>query len=133
MVVSLEARCVSLLSSFPPTCFPQLTDRQEYLLRVLPDSISSEGPLSSNPTLLSIYSQLPYELFKQIIESPLLPITPTQSRFMFAKKAISLRKKGAAASGMEESVVLAIGSEQGAVHITRKPKRARTALWKVES
>jgi hypothetical protein len=82
--------------------------------------------------LLAVYAQLPYDLFKHCVEHPSLPIKPTQSRFAFAKKAIAMRKKQALAAHTEESVVLAIANDQGAVHITRKPKKARTALWKVE-
>nr|GFD59388.1 hypothetical protein [Tanacetum cinerariifolium] len=71
-------------------------------------------------------------LFKSCVESPEFPITPTQSRFAFAKKAIASRKKQASAASLEEIVVLAVASQEGTVHITRKPKRSRAPLYKVE-
>lgn len=102
--------------------------RMDYLIQTLPANSSP----STNTPLLTIYTQLPFDLFKQCVESPQSPINPTQARFTFAKKVIGLRKKTAAASGMEENVVLSVSDEQGSVHVMRRPKRARTALWKVE-
>lgn len=104
------------------------SDIVNFLVRTLP---GSAGPKS--PALVDAYAALPYELFKSCVESPELPIDAIQERFAFAKKVVAARKKGAAASGMEESVVLAVkddGDGMG-VHVTRKPKRVRQ-LWKVE-
>jgi hypothetical protein len=89
--------------------------------------------MSSNPALLTTYAQLPFNLFKLCVEHTSLPITPTQNRFAFAKKAIAQRKKAASAAQMEENVVLAVGEELGTVHVTQRPKRSRTALFKVEN
>lgn len=112
-------------------------DLLDFLLRALPSQLAVEpqGPLHSDPRLLSAYVPLPFDLFKLCVESPDLPIPFMQDRFAFAKRAIAQRKKRAAGQGaqMEESVVLALrddGDGMG-VQITRKPKRSR-ALWKVE-
>lgn len=104
------------------------SDIINFLIRTLPNSVGS-----NRQALVDAYAALPYELFKSCVESPDLPIEAMQERFQFAKKVVAARKKGAAASGMEESVVLAVkddGDGMG-VHVTRKPKRARQ-LWKVE-
>lgn len=120
-------------------------DVVDFLLRALPAQLSAgEGtqPLQNDPRLMAAYVPLPYELFKQCIESPDLPIPFMQDRFAFAKRAIAQRKKLAQARAagnppsaqMEESVVLALKDDGDgmAVHVTRKPKRSRAALWKVE-
>lgn len=104
------------------------SDIVNFLIRTLPNSVGS-----NRQALIDAYAGLPYELFKSCVESADLPIEAMQERFQFAKKVVAARKKGAAASGMEESVVLAVkddGDGMG-VHVTRKPKRARQ-LWKVE-
>lgn len=104
------------------------SDIVNFLIRTLPGNV---GPKSQ--ALVDVYAALPYELFKSCVESPDFPIEAMQERFAFAKKVVAARKKGATASGMEESVVLAVkddGDGMG-VHVTRKPKRARQ-LWKVE-
>ncbi|WVQ62721.1 uncharacterized protein L199_000869 [Kwoniella botswanensis] len=109
-------------------------DIVNYLLHQLPSSY----PLSSittQPEITSIFSQLPYELFKLILESKEFPFGSMQERFSYTKKIISSRKKHSPSGpgGMEESVVLAFkGSDQGMeIHISRKPKKSRH-LWKVE-
>jgi hypothetical protein len=122
-------------------------DVEDYLVRALPASITAEGQaLHTDPRLLAAYVPLPYELFKACTEAPALPISFIQDRFAFAKRVIAQRKKiaqaqaaAAAAAGIpaaqfEEGVVLALKPEENgmAVHITRKPKRSRGALWKVE-
>lgn len=108
--------------------------RVEFLLHSFPDHLAqSSSTLSSDPRLLSLYSTLPFELFKRCVESPDLAIQSKQDRFAFAKKVIAQRKKAVAATGMEEIAVLAFkGGDDGMeVHVTRKPKR-KTALLKVE-
>ncbi|WVF66900.1 hypothetical protein IAT40_001643 [Kwoniella sp. CBS 6097] len=123
-------------------------DVLDYLLHALPRKIISDNsPITADPRLLSVYSKLPYDLFKSLIENPELPIPSMQERFQFAKKVIAQRKKIASASSatngsngasvqvgppMEESVVLAFNGGEGmGIHVTRKPKKSR-ALWKVE-
>lgn len=106
----------------------------EFLLHSFPDHLAqTSSTLSSDPRLLSLYSALPFELFKRCVESPDLAIQSKQDRFAFAKKVIAQRKKAVAATGMEEIAVLAFkGGDDGMeVHVTRKPKR-KTALLKVE-
>lgn len=114
-------------------------DVLDFLLRTLPAQIgaSLEGPsLASDPRLMAAYVPLPFELFKQCVESPELPIPFMQDRFAFAKRAIAARKKAGnqGMPPMEESVVLALKDDGDgmAVHVTRKPRRSRAALWKVE-
>lgn len=111
-------------------------DVLDFLLRTLPGQIKAapQGTLATDPRLLAAYVPLPFELFKQCVESPDLPIQFMQDRFGFAKRAIAARKKAAGAAQFEESVVLALKDDGDgmAVHITRKPKRSRNALWKVE-
>lgn len=114
-------------------------DVLNFLLRTLPEQIrtTADGSLATDPRLMAAYVPLPFELFKQCVESPDLPISFMQDRFAFAKRAIAARKKSAASQQgppMEESVVLALKDDGDgmAVHITRKPKRSRAALWKVE-
>lgn len=116
----------------------------DFLLRALPAQLMADGtPLHTNPHLLTAYAPLPFDLFKQVVESPELPISFIQDRFGFAKRAITQRKKLAQTQGgagtppgaqMEESVVLALKDDGDgmSVHITRKPKRSRAALWKTE-
>jgi hypothetical protein len=109
----------------------------EYIISTLPNSILETTPSSSlanSPLLLSIYSHLPYSLFKYVTESSDFALPDTQSRFSFAKRCIAHRKKlGISPAGMEEGVVLAVGGTSGEVNIIRKPKRgARAPLWKVE-
>ncbi|CAK9787124.1 hypothetical protein CC85DRAFT_286025 [Cutaneotrichosporon oleaginosum] len=111
-------------------------DVLDFLLRTLPEQIKAapQGTLATDPRLLAAYVPLPFELFKQCVESPDLPISFMQDRFAFAKRAIAARKKAAGVSQFEESVVLALKDDGDgmAVHVTRKPKRSRAALWKVE-
>lgn len=102
-------------------------DCLDFLIQTLPSDLSDV-----DARLLPVYSKLPFELFKLCVESPDFPMTSTQARFAFTKKAIAQRKKMAAAEGMEESVVLDVAEQQGAVHVIRKPKRSRAPLWKVE-
>lgn len=100
-------------------------------------STSASSPSSSSQsanglqTLLQIYSHVPFEMFKQAVESPELPIGSDQARFQFAKAAIA-RRKASVGHGVEETVVLAFGGSTNsgsAVHVTRKVKRR--PLWKV--
>jgi hypothetical protein len=77
------------------------------------------------------YAGLPFDLFKQCIESEGLPIGSTQKRFAFAKKVIAIRKKAAGTSQMEEAAVLAMENNGMSVVVTRKPKKARN-FFKVE-
>lgn len=114
-------------------------DVLDFLLRTLPEEIrtTAQGSIAADPRLMAAYVSLPFELFKQCVESPDLPIPFMQDRFAFAKRAIAARKKVANQSQgppMEESVVLALKDDGDgmAVHVTRKPKRSRAALWKVE-
>ncbi|KAL1409555.1 hypothetical protein Q8F55_003540 [Vanrija albida] len=121
------------------------SDVLTFLIRTLPAQLHAsggEGTLATDARLLAAYAPLPFDLFKHCVEAPELPIPFMQDRFSFAKRAIAQRKKSAttaAARGppqaqYEETVVLALKSEGDgmAVHITRKPKRGRAALWKVE-
>ncbi|ORY23436.1 hypothetical protein BCR39DRAFT_549296 [Naematelia encephala] len=109
-------------------------DVLDFLIQSYPRSLLESGSSpTSDPQLLSIFTRLPFELFQLTLESPLFPIDNIQQRFAFAKKAIAQRKKLAGASTMDEAVVLAMKGGAGMeVHITRKPKNKRQALWKVE-
>lgn len=121
------------------------SDVLTFLIRTLPAQLHAsggEGSLATDARLLAAYVPLPFDLFKHCVEAPELPIPFMQDRFSFAKRAIAQRKKANAAAATrgppqaqyEETVVLALKSEGDgmAVHITRKPKRGRAALWKVE-
>ena len=116
----------------------------------------SSGP-NGRDVLLQIFSRVPFEMFKNAVESPLfsigrcsfpLPVSAEtlicllplhigsdQARFKFAKEAIELRKRGIARGlGAEETVVLAFGQSNfgnSAVHVTRKMRKR--PLWKVNS
>nr|XP_019004712.1 uncharacterized protein I203_02835 [Kwoniella mangroviensis CBS 8507]OCF68173.1 hypothetical protein I203_02835 [Kwoniella mangroviensis CBS 8507] len=109
-------------------------DIVNYLLHQLPSSYPPSS-MTTQPEITSIFSQLPYELFKLILENKQFPFGSMQERFSYTKKIISSRKKylPSGPGGMEESVVLAFkGSDQGMeIHISRKPKKSRH-LWKVE-
>jgi len=96
----------------------------EYLVKTLPEQVSE-------PDLATAYSQLPFDLFKQYVESADLPIGSTQKRFAFAKKVIATRKKAAGTSQMEEAAVLAMQGDGMAVIVTRKAKKGRN-FFKVE-
>lgn len=54
-----------------------------------------------------------------------------QARFSFAKQTLAARKKTVAASGQEETAVLAVGQAGMEVQITRRARKSRQ-LWKVE-
>jgi hypothetical protein len=77
------------------------------------------------------YAQLPFSLLKKTLESPLLPFPTMQARFSFAKQILAARKKAAAATGQEESAVLAVGAAGMEVQVTRRARKTRQ-LWKVE-
>jgi hypothetical protein len=96
----------------------------EYLVKTLPAQVSESD-------LATAYSQLPFDLFKQYVESNDLPIGSTQKRFAFAKKVIAIRKKAAGTSQMEEAAVLAMHGDGMAVIVTRKAKKGRN-FFKVE-
>ncbi|KAF9264746.1 hypothetical protein L218DRAFT_957947 [Marasmius fiardii PR-910] len=112
-----------------------------FLVVTLPEvlEVSLDGNSPQKPdrreVLLQIYSKVPFELFKEAVESPKFQIGSDQSRFKFAKDAIEIRKRGIARGpGCEETVVLAFGgghSGGSAVHITRKLRKRQ--LWKVNS
>jgi len=108
-------------------------DVLDYLLEGLPQSVGT--PLSaSDARLLTVYSRLPFDLFKLCTESPQLEFEKIKDRFAFAKTAIAHRKKLGTTDGMEEAVVLAMkGGDGMEIHVTRKPRKSRPALWKVEA
>jgi len=138
----------------PPSifgCYAQRfrSDVLHFLIVTLPASLDSGdllAPSRSNPvtlpstpsgrdTLLRIFSQTPFDIFKEAVESPAFQIGSEQARFQFAKDAIQLRKRGIAHNvGVEEAVVLAFcgGATGGSVvHVTRKVRRKN--LWKVST
>ncbi|KAG7092394.1 hypothetical protein E1B28_008751 [Marasmius oreades] len=112
-----------------------------FLVVTLPEAleVSSDGTLlqksGRREVLLQIFSRVPFELFKEAVESPKFQIGSDQSRFKFAKDAIEIRKRGITRGpGCEETVVLAFGGGHcggSAVHITRKMRKRQ--LWKVNS
>ncbi|KAI9632449.1 uncharacterized protein MKK02DRAFT_40752 [Dioszegia hungarica] len=113
-------------------------DILDYLTITLPSSpppASESTPPTPLAHLLPYYTPLPFPLFKRVVESPVLPFKDKQAQFTFAKKAIAARKKRAAGGqAMEEAAVLAFKSGEGGavVEITRKSRKGRPALWKVE-
>lgn len=121
----------------------------ERLAGSLPRSLhafSSQTPpadqAEAQTILQHVYSVLPFELFKSVLESHSLGSgegnnLSDQTRFNLAKKCIAERKKAAAVAApgtdFEETVVLAFGgASAGAsnVSVVRKPKQNRK-LWKV--
>ncbi|KAG9318870.1 hypothetical protein JVU11DRAFT_977 [Chiua virens] len=98
------------------------------------ESGSSQGH-SGRDTLLRIFSLVPFDMFKAVVESPTFQIGSDHCRFQFAKDAIELRKRGIARGhGSEETVVLAFGGGHmsgSAVHVTRKMRKR--PLWKVNA
>ncbi|KAI9456272.1 hypothetical protein BJY52DRAFT_1121265, partial [Lactarius psammicola] len=124
-------------------------DVLHFLMVTLPASLDSGDPVapsrsdpaslpstpSGRDTLLRIFSQTPFDIFKEAVESPVFQIGSEQARFQFAKDAIQLRKRGIARNaGAEEAVVLAfVGGRTGGsvVHVTRKVRRKN--LWKVST
>ena len=122
--------------------YVSLTPRTDYIIWRLPDSLlETSTNITADPLLLSIYSQLPFPLLKKCLESPDLPFNSMKDRFAFAKRVIghrkSLNKAAQTPNGMvpmDEAAVLAFaGAGEMQVHVTRKPKRGKTQLWKVES
>ena len=125
-----------------------IVDRNR-LITTLPHSLhafttttTSSGQQSEAQSILQhIYSVLPFDLFKKVLESPALgegegDSLSDQTRFGLAKKCVSERKKLSAGSSgqqeFEETVVLAFGGGTGGasnVNIVRKPKQIRK-LWK---
>ncbi|KAK7054955.1 hypothetical protein VNI00_003418 [Paramarasmius palmivorus] len=118
-----------------------VTTSFHFLVVSLPEVLeisSPSGPAqgtSNREVLLQIFSRVPFDMFKEAIESPNFQIGSDQSRFKFAKDAIEIRKRGIARGpGCEETVVLAFGggySGGSAVHVTRKMRKRQ--LWKVNS
>jgi len=125
------------------------SDVLHFLMVTLPASLDSGDPLtpsrsdpaslpsaapSGRDTLLRIFSQTPFDIFKEAVESPVFQIGSEQARFQFAKDAVQLRKRGIARNaGAEEAVVLAFcgGGGGSVVHVTRKVRRKN--LWKVNT
>ena len=148
------------------------SDVLHFLMVTLPASLDSADPLppsrsdpapqpsapSRRDTLLRIFSQTPFDIFKEAVESPIFQIGrphslhtvscdtlkyfshvcgagSEQARFQFAKDAIQLRKREIARkAGAEEAVVLAFcggGTGRSVVHVTRKVRRKN--LWKVNT
>ncbi|KAI0831762.1 hypothetical protein BC628DRAFT_1415268 [Trametes gibbosa] len=96
---------------------------------------SSQRSDAGRETLLQVFANVPFDLFKAAIESPTFQLGSVHSRFKFAKDAIELRKQNIArGTGAEETVVLAFGGNtntSGGVLVTRKLRRRQ--LWKVNS
>ncbi|KAG8903815.1 hypothetical protein FRB99_002706 [Tulasnella sp. 403] len=92
-----------------------------------------ENGESGYDALVRIYSSLPFDIFKQAVESPAFPVGlgGDQARYRFTKEVIAARKKLPISRDAEESVVLAFGKTDGGsnVHVTRKMKKR--PLWKV--
>ncbi|THH08211.1 hypothetical protein EW145_g2855 [Phellinidium pouzarii] len=107
------------------------SDVFDFLVVTLPNMLDvHSAPSSGRDTLLDVFSRVPFDLFKNAMESPMFQIGSDQERFRLAKAAIDLRKR-TRGGGAEETVVLAFGGVQtgSAVHVTRKMKRR--ALFKV--
>jgi len=115
-----------------------------YLVVTLPSvlEVHSASPVESGPsqsssgrdTLLQVYSLVPFDMFKNAVESPTFQIGSDQARFKFAKDAIDLRKRARGTGVAEETVVLAFGGGSfggSAVHITRKMRKR--PLFKVST
>lgn len=138
----------------PPSIFGSYAQRfrsdvLQFLIVTLPASLDSGdllAPSRSDPaslpstpsgrdTLLRVFSQTPFDIFKEAVESPAFQIGSEKARFQFAKDAIQLRKRGIARNvGAEEAVVLAFcggGTGGSVVHVTRKVRRKN--LWKVNT
>ncbi|GJJ11943.1 hypothetical protein Clacol_006181 [Clathrus columnatus] len=111
------------LQAFPSTQNPQQQQQQQ---QPQPQQCVSNGGKSDGlETLLQIYTRVPFDMFKQAVESPDLPIGPDQARFQFAKSAVA-RRKATVGNRIEETVVLAFGGSSNstsAVHVTRKVKK----------
>lgn len=106
-----------------------------FLVVTLPTMLDVHGGTAGasgdgRETLVRVFSRVPFDLFKNAMESPTFQIGSDQERFKFAKAAIEARKR-ARSGGVEETVVLAFGGGSGssAVHVTRKLKKR--ALFKV--
>ncbi|KAI3610364.1 btb poz domain protein btb2 [Moniliophthora roreri] len=132
---------VSRTRIFGPYAQRLRDDIFHFLVVTLPEVLeisSPNGPpqgTSNREVLLQIFSRVPFDMFKEAVESPSFQIGSDQSRFKFAKDAIEIRKRGIARGpGCEETVVLAFGggySGGSAVHVTRKMRKRQ--LWKVNS
>ncbi|KAF7295056.1 BTB domain-containing protein [Mycena indigotica] len=104
-----------------------------FLVVTLPQSLDLQADSDSKAgrdVLLQIFSRVPFDLFKTAVESSVFEIGSAQTRFKFAKDVIELRKRGIAAHGGEETVVLS-NFGGSAIHITRKMRKR--PLWKVNS
>lgn len=129
--VDMENTVIASSKTCKSGLLAMLIARYDFLTLTLPSS-SETTDLTH---LLPYYTSLPFPLFKRVVESSALPFKDKQAQFGFAKKAIAQRKKKAMAQGgMEEAAVLAFKGEEGGmvVEITRKSKKGRPALWKVE-
>jgi hypothetical protein len=114
---------------------PASLDSGDLLAPSRSDPASLPSTPSGRDTLLRVFSQTPFDIFKAAVESPAFQIGSEKARFQFAKDAIQLRKRGIARNvGAEEAVVLAFcgGGDGGSVvHVTRKVRRKN--LWKVNT
>jgi len=129
-------------SVFGPYASQLRADVLHFLVTTLPQALHAfqtvegaahtlNGRAPGLDSLLHVYARVPFDMFKQAVESSELPIGSDQARFQFAKAAIALRKAGLGNS-VEETVVLAFGgmsSSGSTVHVTRKVKKR--PLWKV--
>jgi len=94
----------------------------------------SQASDAGRDTLLQVFANVPFDLFKSAVESPTFLNGSDHTRFRFAKDAIEYRKKGIARGQAEETVVLAFGGSGlggSNVHVTRKMRKRN--LWKVNS
>lgn len=130
----------AITDSQPSVRRHRLTSTLPLSLHAFSTSAPQTQQAEAQTILQHIYSALPFDLFKAVLESPSLSSEEgtslsDQTRFGLAKKCILERKKLQAGkesqSNEEETVVLAFGGGgAGNVQVVRKPKQNRK-LWKV--
>jgi len=114
--------------------FSYLVVTLPHVLDIPSTSPVESGSSQSRDTLLQVFSLVPFDMFKNAVESPTFQIGSDQARFKFAKDAIDLRKRTRGTGAAEETVVLAFGGGSfggSAVHVTRKMRKR--PLFKVSA
>ncbi|KAJ3052884.1 hypothetical protein HK097_005474 [Rhizophlyctis rosea] len=112
---------------------------REYLLKGVGRELGGVVPVWANKEgdgyreLVRLFSDLPYEWLKRIVESKAFEVPTDMERFSFAKEIVqirSTRNKGSQSSLLagEENVLLNFGKKSGgsAVTIIRKPPKGST-------
>lgn len=94
---------------------------QEFLTKGIFTKLENawDKSMSSYNVLISLFSKLPFELLKKVIESKEFQVPSDMERFTFAKNVVSVRSTEKL-SNSEENVLLSFGLKESGVTLVRK-------------